>query len=606
MERALARLTARGPLVVWGWFLLCAGVWTWPALLRPGAAALGSAHADGMKHLWTLWWMRSSVWMEGSFPLHTRLVNWPVGMDLYPIEPLHGLVAVVLPGLGLVALSNLLAVANLTVTGVAGAWFGRQVSGTLSGGLAAGTLLQGASITAFFVHVGVGELWHLWWLPLGLGWLVRARATLSGRAFAALGGCLVGATLSCFYLGFFLALATAVWALLTLDAGRQTGRLLRRYALTAALSLAVVVPVTRAFATTYRAGDVPEVGLWSYITGEHDQPVTDPPSARLDPTQLLAPGREAASREEGAYGGGRYLGWIFVGMALVGVARRPREGLPWLGVAAVGLVLAPGSALVWGGEAATWGDGEAVRLPMLWLNRALGYVAEPVNFPVRSLAVTVTALAALSALAARGAASLLAFAAVVEIAWGQLLGWPWETFSPADASALAVVADHRGHAVVDLSLQWRSDAENRWSALSAQIVHGHPIQAVPVERVETFAGDGVLVVGALPLVDDLEPLYNRQPGGLAGDYRADLALLRDAGFEELLVNYRGGRERMPDGLVDALTGLCGPPVARGAATAMWAIPDVEATEAELDAWQAAHTERVEALRAHVQALGPSW
>ena len=36
-----------------------------------------------------------------------------------------------------------------------------------------GTVLLTSSATTFFVTVGVGELTHLWWLPLGLGLLVK-------------------------------------------------------------------------------------------------------------------------------------------------------------------------------------------------------------------------------------------------------------------------------------------------------------------------------------------------------------------------------------------------------------------------------------------------
>ena len=74
------------------WFVILAIVLTYPMILYPNYAALGSPRADGMKHLWTLWWMRSSVWEYGDFPYQTDLVNYPIGMDLYPIEPLNGLV----------------------------------------------------------------------------------------------------------------------------------------------------------------------------------------------------------------------------------------------------------------------------------------------------------------------------------------------------------------------------------------------------------------------------------------------------------------------------------------------------------------------------------
>lgn len=606
MERALARLLARGSWPVWLWFLLWALVWSWPALPHLGTEALGHKNADGMKHLWTLWWMRASVWTEGSLPYSTELVNWPQGLDLFPIEPLHGIVAVLLPFVSVVVLSNLLAIANLCLTGVAGAWFGRQVSGTLAGGLAAGMILQSSSIMAFFLHVGVGELWHLWWLPLGLGCLVRARASQSWRDFGLLGACLVGATLSCFYHGLFLALATLVWALVTFASRTRAPFLLGRYALTAALSFALVYPVMRSFRVSYEMGEIPDVGFTTYVFTDFGQTVVDAPSSRLDPAQLLSPRREPTSREEAAYSGGRYLGIGLCLLALAGLIRRPREGLPWLAVALVGLVLAPGSELVWKGMSVNWEEGAPVRLPMLWLNRALAFGAEPLNFPVRFLAITITALAALASLALRGWGWLLGLLAALEITWGQMLDFPRDTFRPQDSEILVEVEDHRGHAMVDLALQLRPDNENRSSALAAQMVHNHPIQAVPIERVEFFARDGVHFVGALPVMNDLQPVYEGVSTMLGGDYRPDWAILRDAGFEEVLLNYRGGREAVPEPVVTAISGILGPPLLRGGATILWGIPEVEFTEEELAAWKVVHAQRVASRRTGDKRPAPSW
>ena len=136
-------------LYEWGWYLLLSLILTWPMVLSPAKAALGSQHADGMKHLWTLWWMRSSIWDYGDFPFQTDIVNYPIGMDLYPIEPLNGLIACLFPWMSLIALSNLLVVINMTLTGVIGSWFGRLISETRVGGFVAGTLLEGSAVMAF-------------------------------------------------------------------------------------------------------------------------------------------------------------------------------------------------------------------------------------------------------------------------------------------------------------------------------------------------------------------------------------------------------------------------------------------------------------------------
>lgn len=610
-----SRLWLLGALGAVAWFTTLALVLTWPMARDPGAQALGSEHADGMKHLWTLWYMRASVWEAGAFPGFTTLVNWPEGMLLYPIEPLHGLIAVLLPWVDVVVLSNLLVVANMVATGLAGAWLGKELTGSWLGGHVAGTLLVGSSTMAFFVHVGVGELYHLWWLPLGLTLLLKARRTLQWRWFLALGLALVAATLSCFYYGFFLGMAVAIVALLTLWAGRETPRLLLRYAVAAGLSIGLTLPAIRTFSASYETPEPVRVGLWSYVVDSHGQPITDPPSARLQPDQLVRPASQATDRQQAGYVGGRFVGWIPLGLALIGLVRFPRRGLPLLAVAVVGGVLATGSYLVVGGQPVSFGDGGAVAMPLLWLNRLLSYVAESLNFPVRFLAMTQAALAGMAALAAaptggpRGriwpaAAGLLAVLAVFQTSQASATPWPWARFPMRQVGDIRDLAELERAAVVDLSMAWRSDPETRWNALTTQMSHGLPIQAVPVERVEYFAAEGQHYVRALDLVKALKPAFNANTPSPPQTVEKDLALLREAGFGWLLVSYRTGKEQIPAVVTERLTQACGPAVRTGPGVAVWRIPESTASQEQLEAWRAEHALDVTETRELSGGFGP--
>ena len=115
VERRFKNFTIKGDgHILWDvliFFALSVAL-TWPVVLHISDAALGSQHADGMKHLWTLWWMRASIWDYGQFPFHTDLINYPTGMDLYPIEPLNGFVANILPFVSIITLSNILVLIN--------------------------------------------------------------------------------------------------------------------------------------------------------------------------------------------------------------------------------------------------------------------------------------------------------------------------------------------------------------------------------------------------------------------------------------------------------------------------------------------------------------
>ena len=73
-----------------------------------------------------------------TLPFQTEYVNFPTGMDIWPIEPLHGLVSLLLASMSVVAMSNVFALVNLTLNGVCGALFGRELSGDMLGGLVAG------------------------------------------------------------------------------------------------------------------------------------------------------------------------------------------------------------------------------------------------------------------------------------------------------------------------------------------------------------------------------------------------------------------------------------------------------------------------------------
>jgi len=598
-----------------GWYLLLSVVLTWPMALHPGKASLGSEQADGMKHLWTLWYMRASAWQEHALPGFTRLVNYPDGMVLYPIEPLHGAVSALMPFVDVVVLSNAMIVANMVAVGLAATLLGRELGGGWRGGMLGGTMLVGSSIMAFFVHVGVGELWHLWWIPLGLSVLLRARRTMRWRWFLALAACLVGATLTCFYHGFFLGMAVAVVALLTIWAGRRTPALLLRYAVAASLAVAITLPAIKLFSASYKTPEPVRVGLWSYVTGQHGQPVTDPVSARLQPDQLVRPATAATNRQQEGYVGGRFVGWLPLVLALVGMLRRPRQGVPLAAVAVLGGALATGSYLVVGGQAVTMANGVAVAMPLLWLNRALSYVAEPLNFPVRFLAMSAVALSGLVALSVaglRGRRGLVATMvgavavaiALVQVARSSATPWPWQRFEVRPVGQLGAMRAVEDAAVVDLSMAWRSDPETRWNALVTQMAHGLPLQAVPVERVEYFAREGQMFVKALDFVQALEPAFNSNTPRPPVTPEKDLALLRDAGFGWLVVSYRTGLEPIPAVVQRTLDEMCGPPALTGPGLAAWRIPEITASTDQLDTWRAEHAAAVAELTSLSGGLGP--
>ena len=194
--------------------------------------------------------------------------------------------------------------------------------------------------------------------------------------------------------------------------------------------------------------------------------------------------------------------------------------------------------------------------------------------------------------------------AVLEVMWGQMNPYPWNRFQPREASALSVMRGVDDKAVIDLALAVRSDMENRYNALGTQIVHGHKLHAVPVERVEYFARDGQIFIQATELFRDLKPFYENRGGTLKDDYRADLAILQDAGFGWIVVGYRNGSERMPKGILGALQQLCGEPVTKAAGIGAWKLPEVTYTEEELAIWKEQHRLMMQAISLKMPGMGP--
>ncbi len=568
---------------------------TWPAAANISGRALGSVDADGIKHVWNLWWMRQEFW-SGTWGLHTDWVGFPGGMALYPIEPLNGIFAVLLP-IAPVALSNLLAILHFTLLGVCAAWLGHLVSGSRAGAHTAGALAQCSGFAAYTLHVGVGELRELWWLPLGFACLLRAQETRAWRWFGALGAVLVLSLLSCFYLGFFLGLGVLTHALCTVWTDI---RLLPKYVTTAVCATLLALAPFSIFAKTYDPFD--DRSTLTFAEWQRTRPLGMYETAAAEPSQLVkwrSGERAGIDRQLLAYTGGRYLGGLTLLLALVGAFAQPKRALPWLAVATLGITLSLGTVLWEGGDFVRW-QGSRLRLPLAWLNQYLGYYAEPINFPARFLAIVVVALPAAAAAAARWRWTLvLVPIACADMVAHDLVPWPRETFALPDARGLTVDKSDKGVLnvtpflrlrVVDPSLLLaHKDAEGRSRAIAAQLVMGRRFDIIPIERMDFWSADGLVWALPLPMMHAL----TRLRAVTFEQYRRDLWLLQDRGFDKLLLTHGGSTGGIAD-VMKVLTTLCGEPELARIAI-VWKLPGVTATAAEGAAWKADHEAQVAEL-----------
>lgn len=592
------------------WLLLqslaLALVLTWPGAVLTGGRALGSVDGDGAKHLWTLWWMRREAW-TGPWGLRTVLVNHPDGMDIWPIEPVNGLVAALLP-LNPVPLSNLLALVHVALFGLAAGWLGWLVTRRAAGAHAAAALAQGAAFTGFTLDVGVGELRQLWWVPLGLALQQVALQSGRWRDYLLVGACVGLATLACLYYGFFLGLAVGGIAFVQPAPGRY-----RRWFAAGVLALLLVAVPVRTFSRTWAPEAGPgEMGFsaWMEAAARTRLQTFPTEAAQLDQLVIPASWREGWSPPQGdVYVGGRYLGLVALALACLGVAAEPRRALPWLVVGVAGTVLSLG-AVVWVDGRIVEVGGSRVVLPLAWINRALGWVAEPVNFPARFLLVPMVSLAILGAFATRWRWTwALVPLALLDVGAHSRSSWPRASFVLPDTTGLEaargegavanltpfVVPGPAPTGAVGDSILRRKDAPGRLRAIAAQIRLDAPFDIVPIERMDYWGAGGLLWLSALPLAAELGAPPAGQP-----DHRADWWLLRDRGFDRVLVTHDEVHVTH-EGWWRSLAAELGTPVSSPSAT-VWTVPVTDARPEEAEAWRAQQAARVQALPRPVQGV----
>jgi hypothetical protein len=357
------------------------------------------------------------------------------------------------------------------------------------------------------------------------------------------------------------------------------------WAVAATLSLLIVLPTVKVFAGSYGAGaSRPDMSFFAWMSTA--LPTSSYPVDSLQLAQLFRPDLTPAtdlSQHFEAYLGGRYLGPAALVLAVVGLAAAPRRAAPWAAIATTGVLLALGNALWWNDKLLD----PVVVLPLAVINKALAWVAEPLNFPVRYLAITSTAFAVLGGLASRWRWTILLVPlALADVAYNDPVPFPRSTFALEGRDDLSAPPG----AVAELSWAPRADtiAEKqdpltifdetlRKRSTAAQLFLDRPFQTIAIERVDHWAFDGIVWTAASPLARALagtpvEPAY----------LRAGVALLRARGFGSVLLTHACGGERDLVS-VHTLTDLLGPPQ-EGACADLWALPDLTYGADELAKW----------------------
>lgn len=322
-----------------GLYLLFLGLACWsfyPIFDHLDAAFIGNKNSDVLRNAWGFWWFKAMLLERFRIPTFTVYLNYPQGLTLLVIDPLHCLVSIPLQVLfGLPRAYNLLLIMIVAFNGLGGAWLVRALTGRLSLAMVGGALYGFAPFVLSNAMAGTSEVVNMGWVPLFMGSLIGAIRTPSRQTGLMTGVLLICTASTSWYYGYiatlfgsFLAVSLLfgrVWrkeplkpAFLALSAG--AGLFLAFLGLVVLLFRDLSSSLSRGLLQgghqyeAVLAGNA--VNLWEVFAPAFDR--WDRPSLYHLPREVLI---------------------TALALTLVALLRRPGRSLAWFGMGCLGLLL---------------------------------------------------------------------------------------------------------------------------------------------------------------------------------------------------------------------------------------------------------------------------
>lgn len=184
-----------GPLI--GLAALCLLVLL-PTLVQGGA--LGHPLSDMPDHYWGSWFFGAEL-LDGRWPDHTAISHLPEGGSLWIVDPIGGILALVLRPLGFPTAWNFAVLMQLVAASWAGYWLGFSELRSRSAGFSCALICALCPFALGLIHSGLSEYLGLVWPTVFLLFLLRA---YRGEAAPWIAGIvLFAATLQAVYYGLF-------------------------------------------------------------------------------------------------------------------------------------------------------------------------------------------------------------------------------------------------------------------------------------------------------------------------------------------------------------------------------------------------------------------
>lgn len=479
---------------------LTAGM-TYP-LVRQFASAIPGDSFDGWQNYWNLWWMKTALVDQITWPWFTDLLYHPTGVSLlfHTLNAFNGITFLpVQLAFGLLPEYNAVVVFSFAAGGLGGYLLARQVLGANSSRLAA--FLAGAVFTFspyHFAHLlGHMQLIALAWLPFYILYVLRTLHKAEGvdwrhiaREGMLAGFFLILVALCDWYYAFYCILFTAVVAAWFSFRHRHAARQRRLgpglialvaigITVAAALSPLLIPMMREAGQASYMVPDAAQsrqlsADLLAFITPQGFHPLWGE-WARTRSERFTSTISEYTV----------FAGFTVLGLALVGLHSRWRQGSGmkglWLGVTLIFFVLSLGPVLHIGGQAARWPGGAEIALPYAAIARL------PFVNIMRSISrLDVIVMLALGIVAASGLNSLtrhrpggaLIGAVALVLVLFEFLPAPYP-MSPPDTPSWyrALAEDGRSGAVLNLPANW-----DRPGYLLYQTEHGQALTVAYISR----------------------------------------------------------------------------------------------------------------------------
>ncbi len=414
---------------VLGLFVLLTLVLTWPLAAHLSTRLPGTATwaFDESTFAWNIWYFKHALLDLNTTPLHSKLIWFPLGIDLilYTYNFFNALMALPLQLAGSVPLASNVTLLLATVLSGLGAYllaryvlaeFGRawrlSRRDAVLAAFVAGAIYAFASNRAVYAALGHYDMVTTQWLPFYVLYLVKTlrepRSRMRGLKNALLAGlffalaALAEMIFASFLALFSLIILVALWRSLR-SRWAALGRLVVAAVVAGVLWLPVLLPVAREFA----AGDYALEGWGESIKLSTDLVGLVTPTA-LNPLFSAEgdwqPALRAVEEGKGRFGDINtvFLGWVTLALALAGVWAGRRRVAAWAWSALVFGILALGPLLQVNGRFRFSLDGllpEGVTFPLPFTLLHFIPIINGNRAPNRNSVILMLALAVLAAYA---------------------------------------------------------------------------------------------------------------------------------------------------------------------------------------------------------------